>query len=307
MRKIFVSSERLRAGGWAVVFVVFFLISRVLYRPLTQPFKELGLPEPWFNPTAHFLFALLVTWACTRLRKEPLASVGFLLDRRWLKEVLVGALIGMGQILTAVGLMALLGGVRFELDPGRSAILLGGGFVGFLLVALFEETLFRGFFFQRLVDSLGIWPTQLGLAFLFALAHWTNPGMEGSTRTWATVDIALGAVLYGLAYLRTRSLALPIGLHLGWNWMQGHVLGFGVSGLDQAGWLRPILQGKAEWLTGGSFGPEASAVAVIVDLVLIALVWKWKGSVAAPDREPAAAATAGAASPGRAPAALIQS
>ena len=98
----------------------------------------------------------------------------------------------------------------------------------------------------------------------------------------ATISLAVGAVLFGLAYLRTRSLALPIGLHLGWNWSQGHLLGLGVSGHDQAGWWRPVFTGQPEWLTGGAFGPEASIFSPLVSLLMIVLLWRWKGSVAAP-------------------------
>jgi len=93
----------------------------------------------------------------------------------------------------------------------------------------------------------------------------------------------LGAVLLGLAYLRTRSLALPIGIHLGWNWTHGHLLGFGVSGFAQPGWFHPLLQDLPEWVTGGRFGPEASIFAVVADVLLIVLLWKWKGGTAQPD------------------------
>ena len=102
-------------------------------------------------------------------------------------------------------------------------------------------------------------------------------GMEGATLAWATLDTALGAILLGLAYLRSGSLALPIGIHFGWNWVQGSVLGFDVSGFGQAGWLSPELLGKPQWLSGGAFGPEASVFAVVVDTAAIALLWRWKG------------------------------
>ncbi|MGH8107872.1 MAG: lysostaphin resistance A-like protein, partial [Arenimonas sp.] len=174
----------------------------------------------------------------------------------------------------------------FELDPARSLSAMSYGFYVFLFVALFEETLFRGFIFQRLLDGAGIWVAQIVLALLFALGHWDNPGMDGATKFWASLDLALGAVMLGLAYMRTRSLALPIGLHLGWNWSQGYLLGFGVSGLDHTGWFHPVFQGKAEWLTGGNFGPEASVFAVAVDLIFITMLWKWKGSRPSPVSAP---------------------
>ena len=101
--------------------------------------------------------------------------------------------------------------------------------------------------------------------------------MEGTTEFWATLDTVLGALLLGFAYLRTGSLALPIGIHFGWNWAQGALLGFDVSGLGQAGWLLPELLGKPQWLTGGSFGPEASVFSVLVDATAVLLLWRWKG------------------------------
>ena len=106
--------------------------------------------------------------------------------------------------------------------------------------------------------------------------------MEGTTQVLATIDTALGAILLGLAYLRTGSLALPIGIHFGWNWVQGSLLGFDVSGVDQAGWLLPELLDKPQWLTGGEFGPEASVFAMGVDAVAVFLAWRWKGLVRKP-------------------------
>jgi membrane protease YdiL (CAAX protease family) len=171
--------------------------------------------------------------------------------------------------------------VRFELDPARSSSALLIGLYFFLFTALLEETLFRGFIFQRMLDGIGVWPALIAMAALFAVAHWGSPGMQGATEIAAFMDLFLAAVMLGLAYLRTRSLALPIGLHLGWNWTQGHVLGFSVSGYDFTGWLKPIFQGQAEWLTGGAFGPESSIFSPLVSLLMIVLLWRWKGSVTA--------------------------
>lgn len=264
-----------------LIFIAFIAVTRFLYRPITASLKGVGASDAWLEPVP-FLFVLLATWACTRLRKERLASVGFELNGRWLRDVLIGTLIGFCAMLAVVAMIAIAGGVRLELNATRSLAALGYGIYVFLLASLLEETLFRGFLFQRLLDGTGARFTLIAFAILFAIAHWGNPGMEGATRVWATLDTALGAILLGLAYLRTRSLALPVGIHLGWNWTQGHLLGFGVSGYEQTGWFHPLFQGKAEWVTGGAFGPEASAFAVVVDLTVIALLWRWKGSTTEP-------------------------
>lgn len=277
----FNADRRLRSGWWILIFIGSIALTRFAYKPLTHGLKALGLAELGLEP-APFLFTLLATWACTRLRREPLSSVGYRLDRRWFWEIAWGTLLGMGTALAVVGMIWAIGGVSFELEPARSVATLLTGLYIFLFVALMEENLYRGFIFQRLLHGVGIWPAQIALASLFALAHWGNPGMQGSTEIVASLDLFLGAVLLGFAYLRTRSLALPVGLHLGWNWTQGNVLGFGVSGYDHAGWLRPSIQGQAEWLTGGAFGPESSIFSPLVSLLMIVLLWRWKGSVAAP-------------------------
>jgi membrane protease YdiL (CAAX protease family) len=275
VRHLFLDADhKLRNGWWALIFLAIVFATTQAYTPLSRALQSLGVAKDWLHP-GPVAMVLLATWACTRMRREPLSSVGLRLDRRWAREFAWGTALGFGALLLAAGLIAAIGGVRFELDPARSVDNLLFGLYLFVSVSVLEELLFRGFLFQRLVAGLGVWPTQLALGGLFAVAHWGNPGMEGATKVWASIDIALAAVMLGVAYLRTRSLALPIGLHLGWNWSQGYLLGFGVSGVDLTGWWHPVFQGLPTWITGGEFGPEASVFGVLADLVMLAVVWKW--------------------------------
>ncbi len=283
MKNIFFdSNERLRNGWWILVFIALMVASRFVYTPASHALQGLGVPKDWLEPL-RLGFLLAVTWICVRLRKERLSSVGFVLDARWARELGVGTFFGIATLLLAVAMIWAVGGVRLALDPARSLATMAYGAYMFLFVALFEETLFRGFVFQRLVAGAGPWIAQIALGLLFAAGHWGNPDMHGATMAWASVELFLGAVLLGLAYLRTRSLAMPIGIHLGWNWAQGHLLGFGVSGFAQPGWFHPLLLDRPEWVTGGRFGPEASIFAVVVDVLLIAVLWKWKGADARPN------------------------
>jgi hypothetical protein len=271
---------QLRNGWWILVFIAVFLASRVAYPPVSKGLQQLGAGPEWLAPLP-VAFALLVTWICLRLRRQPLSTVGLRLDGRWWRQAACGIVVGGALMLAIAALIASAGGVRFVVNPAGGAAALAVGAWMFLWVAALEELLFRGFVFQRLVDGLGAPAALLGMALLFAIAHWGNPGMEGATRAWASVDTALGAILLGLAYLRTGSLALPIGIHFGWNWMQGSVLGFDVSGFDHAGWLQPQLLDQPQWLSGGAFGPEASVFAVLVDLAAVAVLWRWRGLASA--------------------------
>lgn len=276
LQTLFFNDDRkLRNGWWILIFIGFIALTRFVYKPVTHGLKDLGLAELWLEP-ASFLFTLLATWGCTLLRKQPLSSVGYQLNLRWLGQLVSGTGIGVAMILVVVGLIWCVNGVQIELNPTRSIEALATGFYIFLCAALLEENLYRGFIFQRLVDGCGIWIAQIGLALLFALGHWDNPGMEGATKFVASLDLFLGAIMFGLAYLRTRSLALPVGLHVGWNWAQGNLLGFGVSGHQQTGWFQPLLQDHPQWLNGGEFGPEASLFSPLISLMVILWLWRWR-------------------------------
>ncbi len=279
MRSVFFNQEgRLRNGWWILCYLAVLVGCMAGFQLVIPMLKRHGIKNGDWVVGVLFLFSMVATWVCTRLRREPMASVGLRLDGRWARELAWGFLLGGGAMLLAAGLIWAVGGVTWQLDAARSLRALGLGFLVFILVALWEENLFRGFVFQRLVDGLGEWPAQVILALFFGLAHWGNPGMHGATKLWATLGIALAAVFMGLAYLRTRSLAMPIGIHLTWNWVQGNVLGFGVSGTQQRGWLQPSFHGRPDWVSGGAFGPEASVFGVLAVLVSLLLLWKWKGS-----------------------------
>ena len=221
------------------------------------------IPAPWFS----FLAFLFLTWSFLYVEDQPLASVGLGLDRRWGRQFLAGALGGCGLMALVALVVFLAGGFHLVRNPAAGLGLLGTGAWLYLAVAFSEELLFRGYLFQRLEKALGRWRTQWLVALLFAAVHWGNPGMTGSTRILASLSIAMAGLLLGLCYLRTRSLALPIGLHLGWNWAQGTLLGFGVSGIPNGGWWTPVFHGQPELLTGGAFGLEASLPCALVGAV----------------------------------------
>lgn len=285
---------RLRNGWWIAIFALLFIATRFVYTPLSRGLQDLGIPVAALGPLKAAM-VLLVTWLCVRLRRESLASVGLRPDRRWAAQFGGGTLVGIVSAIAIALLMWATGNVGFELNPDRSVAQLAFGLHVYFFVALFEELLFRGFVFQRLIAGIGAWPALLGVSLLFAGSHWDNPGMDGTTLAWATLELFLGAWLLGLAYQRTRSLALPIGLHLGWNWAHGTLFGFDVSGIDNTGWLHPMLAEGPAWLTGGKFGPEATVFAVIVDAATIVALWTWRprGDAAVPVR-PAAQTTVGA-------------
>ncbi|MDR0498613.1 MAG: CPBP family intramembrane metalloprotease [Holophagales bacterium] len=148
--------------------------------------------------------------------------------------------------------------------------------ISFLAISLYEELLFRGYAFQWAVRGLGNTTALLLFGLFFVIAHLDNPGMTGGTLLLGSLNIGLASVLLGLAWIRTKSLALPVGIHLGWNWTQGSLLGFGVSGEKSQGYWAPVFNDLPHWFTGGDFGLEASLPCTAVCLIMCICFVLWK-------------------------------
>ena len=169
--------------------------------------------------------------------------------------------LGFGFVLFSVmtGVVAAMGG--FAVDGLRGEGDLWGMLTLGIISGLFEETIFRGIVFRHLEQLVGSWWALAAVSAFFGVAHIFNPGA-----TWfAAFAIALEAgVLLGAAYMLTRRLWLAIGIHAAWNFTQGWVYSIPVSGGKAAEGLLITHRMGPEWLTGGAFGLEASAVALMV-------------------------------------------
>ena len=129
-----------------------------------------------------------------------------------------------------------------------------------IMPAFTEELLFRGILFRWIEEFGGSWVALIVTSVLFGLAHSQNPNA-----TWFS-SLAIGVeagLMLGGAYMLTRSLWMPMGLHAAWNFTQGPILGVPVSGLPEHGLVTARLSGPAI-LSGGAFGLEASVIALVV-------------------------------------------
>lgn len=182
------------------------------------------------------------------------------------KELAAGLLIGAALFGTTIAVLAALGLYRIQGTRELSvlvvplAVSVGAGVI--------EEIVFRGVIFRIVESSLGTWFALSISAVLFGLVHLVNPG---ATALGAIAIIFEAGIMLAGAYLLTRRLWLPIGIHIGWNFTQGGVFSVPVSGHASTGLFDATLSGP-EWLSGGAFGAEASVAAVAV-CVAVALVF----------------------------------
>ncbi|MBL8102880.1 MAG: CPBP family intramembrane metalloprotease [Anaerolineales bacterium] len=268
----FLNSERQLRNGWWIL--IFFLVLAAMLMPVLLVAQQHSMDV---SIGLQAVIVVLASLFCQWLRRKPLAELLGKFDVRWLKELGLGGLIGSALMLFPALIMWIFGWVHWQWNPIGFSTLASVVFL-FAGVAVAEELLFRGFIFQRLIAGLGEWPAQLILAGYFLLTHLNNPGMTGDAKILAEINIFLASLIFGLAFIRTKSLAMPLGLHFMANLMQGGILGFGVSGTDQSGLLKPIFAGAPEWLTGGQFGLEAGALGLFFVVVTLALVYMWKPS-----------------------------
>ncbi len=134
-----------------------------------------------------------------------------------------------------------------------------------VIVAFYEEIVFRGYILNNLLESAGKWLALFISAIVFALAHMANPDFSIA----GAVNIFLAGLLLGINYIYTKNLWFGIALHFTWNFVQGPVLGYEVSGTQLQSLLQHQVQGN-ELITGGKFGFEGSLVASLVCILAIA-------------------------------------
>lgn len=240
------------------------------------------------SSVASLLAALVAMWVGGRfLDRRRLRDFGLHLGRGWWMDLGFGLALG-AALMTAIffvelgmGWMSVTGG--FETGGNGGALFwlaILGPVALFVSVGIYEELLFRGYQIKNISEGLGgiigaraaIITAWILTSATFSLLHIPNPN---STIT-STTNIALAGLMLGAGYVLSGSLAIPIGLHVTWNFFQASVYGFPVSGLDtsRASFLSIEQSGPRAW-TGGSFGPEAGLLTVFATLsgVLLILLW----------------------------------
>lgn len=298
------NSNLLRSGWRVLAFLVMafglslgILIVLTLFVP-----PELLAEKPSGNYLAYLIERLALTpaliaagvWALRVFDHLPSHTLGISPEGKWLRQLLLGYTAGIGMIGLVMAVLWASGTavIRLQSVERESLLLLGGGALFMLLVGLVEELLFRGYIFQTLLRGIGPLLTLFLTSILFAIFHLANPNWTPLGLT----NIFLFGMFFGLLYLRSGSLWLPVGLHAGWNFAQV-LFHMPVSG-NVVPFPTPFITtfSGSHLIAGGAFGPEGSVVVSALALAAIALVthgrfglpfesrwWEWRGFTLAPD------------------------
>lgn len=263
-----------RSAGRLVADIVLFyvigtLITMFLCVPLFLIQKALGMEMQEGSLPSLFLERLLMLVGylsaavlVLRWRKLPLSLLGMSLRGRG-KDLLAG--LGVAVLLYAVGFgtSLLMGIIEIASVQWVPRDLLGT-LLFFLLVAVTEEVMLRGFVLGRMLSAgMNRFVALFLSSALFSAMHLFNPNFA----LLPFVNILLAGCLLGASFLYTRNLCFPVVLHWFWNWLQGPVLGYEVSGMDSGETLLTLRLTGSDLLTGGSFGFEGSLLCTVLLVV----------------------------------------
>ena len=273
--------EPKRLPVWACIplFIVAFFVFMLLYTTLIQGSLSLILGVEARHPgvvgyilqEAGMLLAVLTAAVLMlHFERRPFSDLGLSLKGHagglWYGFLMAALLylVGFGISLT-LGEIEVIG---FQFNPFD----LLGSWVFFLLVALFEEILMRGYILGRLLHTrLNKFLSLFISAALFAGLHIFNPEIA----FLPILNLLLAGMLLGASYLYTRNLCFPISLHLFWNWIQGPILGYQVSGNNFTTSMLTLRMPEENVLNGGAFGFEGSLICTVLMIVFTILIVWW--------------------------------
>ena len=183
----------------------------------------------------------------------PLATFGVTLHEKWGHDLGLGLFVAALMIVFYDVFAFALGELSVQIATPEGGLWVPLALTVFFLAvsAANEELVFRGYPLQILMVGIGPWPAMVVMSALFGLGHYLNP-----SSTWlGTLNTFLAGILLSLAYVRTRSLWFPYGIHIGWNLAIGPIFGLPVSGIAMPSvWNSEV--GGADWVVGGAYGPE---------------------------------------------------
>jgi len=286
---------RLRSGWRLAIFLLGSIVLSMFWGSVLRTLYGLissywRVPHPELVLEIAFKGGLLIIalgfgYVCAYFLEElPWRSLGVSFHKGWFRDLLIGSAIGFGALVVAVVIATAGRGLSFSRNHvewtsiARSMI---GSAVMLLVAAFAEEAMFRGYALQTLSRAQLAW-LGVGLTLvLFGVAHLTNPNVVPGV-TFA--NTALAGLWLAVAYLRTRSLWLPLGVHWAWNWALGWFFGLPISGFSLVS--QPLLKSNDNgpfWLTGGNYGIEGGLAATIA--LALCTLFLWKTSLVSADPE----------------------
>lgn len=297
MKFVFINSNKQLRSGWkiAAVMAAYILASIVIMtfagmaagiillilrggtvnaRGMSANITKLMNENPYMEAAtqiADFAILMIVIYIFLRIfEKKGFGHIGFTKARSNSRQLIFGLLMGALSMTIIFLVLLLTGNITLRSAKPQFTVSALTGIVSFVLVGIKEEALSRGYCITVLNQMKKPWLSVLISSLIFSSLHIFN----SNVKIFGLINIALVGILFGYMFIKTSSLWMPIGYHITWNYFQGNVFGFPVSGGSHQG-IFTLSEFNDNILTGGKFGPEAGILTTIVIIIGLIVIWRF--------------------------------
>jgi membrane protease YdiL (CAAX protease family) len=299
MKKVFINSNNETRSGWKIagvivsqqlltliVMSIFGIIAGIYFvssnRGVVDPFEVSNkisyfiTKSPYgmlFTQSLDFICLIIILFIfLKKVDKKTFKEIGFTSIKKGTKSLILGLLLGFISISFIFFILLSSKNISVtNFSKPNFSIYTFSGLLVFVIVGIKEELLSRGYCITALNQMNKPWISVIISSVIFSALHLLNPNVK----PLGIINIILVGVLFGYMFVKTKSLWMPIGYHITWNYFQGCIYGFNVSGLNIKGVFNCNIL-KENILTGGAFGPEAGILTTIVILMGLLVVNKYK-------------------------------
>ncbi len=288
MKAIFYNeeTERIRSGWRILLFQLTFFAILFLFRLMINVVDSEYFTT-YFTRIFLAISAIIVLIIFSKLvERMPISKYGYFNNSFWFKDLLFGLFLGaflmslIFLIFYIAGWVEITGYYFTEKTETGFSLAFIGELIKYTGVSIHEETVSRGYFlivlaqgfaFKSIGSKRSIIIALLISSLMFGVFHLGNSNASLAS----TLNISLAGILLGLSLVYTGSIAIPLGIHLTWNFFQGIVFGMPTSGfISQTHVFQTKLIGP-EILTGGLFGPEAGLIGTAIILLGCGMIGYW--------------------------------
>ncbi|MGH8147807.1 MAG: lysostaphin resistance A-like protein [Rhodanobacteraceae bacterium] len=279
IKAVFRGADGLHIGWSALLFLTIFaavlvvigmVVAFMPHHPHHHPPMRLAMTRGRmiFTEFAQAFAVLAATVVMGRVERKSWLDYSWRGPRR-ATRLIQGVLAGLILMSLLMCALVLTHGATIRYSGGGWSLLISGATLalGFALVALFEESMFRGYLFFRLANGSGPYLAAIIMSLVFGVTHLGNHGED----VLGILQVVVFGLVMCLAVWRTGSLWWALGFHAAWDWSESFLFGAADSGNIVKGHLLTTHAAGPAWLSGGSVGPEGSLM--VLPLLALMAIW----------------------------------
>lgn len=281
IKRIFIHPEHGLRGGWKLVLIlfltfVFFNILMIIFGNILMTAGDFNFEDFILSPAAdtvyfylilslqHISILLGLLFVLKLIDRSNLERIG--LNAIWAnyRDLICGLMLGALSIIIIFVFLFVFEQISLEkslFQPEYTPHLFYGLYL-FVIVGVIEEMFARGYCMKKVLNYENLWIPVIGSSFIFMAMHLMNPKLS----YLGLFNIFLIGILFAYMFIKTGNLWMPIGYHITWNYFQGNIFGFSVSGMSIDG-IYTINFMEDNIITGGAFGLEGGFLATFVILL----------------------------------------